>query len=319
MTSFPPEKPYELPVRFALINDLHTQFQNEVREHGGYRDAEARANWLFAQFEPGGSLSDLDFVQSAGDLVHGETLETIETELQGLAPRLQKFAMPFYPCCGNHEIKQSEGNAEYEAPYRKVYGEGAMDYSFPVGPLEVVVINNAGSFHVTLERRLERFKNLEALLSANPEKPKVLVCHIPLVPLRELDSLRPSFFWKTYRCLDLEILDLVDAYADRIPLVLSGHLHLTGRRLRRGVTHFVSAGLASIPHDFAIITLKPGVIEVETRSVPEELRRPETNIHGRPFHAVNYTDDGHPDHASYLRGRPEERKFSVPLSGVAQE
>lgn len=296
-------------VRLLLLNDLHFQTGNNP----GYPESGSRAEWLLSQVEPGGSLAGVDALLSLGDLIHGETLETIEIELSHLQERLKRITKPFYPCCGNHEIKQAEGDPQMEAPYRAFAGSRGMDYRFPLGPVDCVVLNNAGTFHLTTQRRKERAERLEAMLQAEPDRPKILVCHIPLVPLREPDTLRPSFYWRSYQCLESEILDIVDRFEDRIPLVLSGHLHLTGKVVRRSVTHFTCAGTASFPHHYTLLTIEKDQIHIEVRTLPAELHRPETNIHAPPFHSRDFTDLNHPTPLSYVEGLPEERQFSCPL------
>lgn len=313
MSIFPQDQEYTAPVRFVVFNDIHAQFARSNHQQSGYLGATERAEWLFSQLNPGGALEDVDFVLSAGDLIHGGNLESIAAEMDGLGERLSGLKLPFYPCCGNHEIIQAEGDPDHEAAYRKVFGAEAMDYSFVVGPVEIIVISNAGTGFVTRERREARFKNLERLLSANPALPKILVCHIPLVAMRELDVYRLSFSWRSYRCLELEILDLVEKFRKQVRLVLSGHIHLTGTCQRQGITHMTTSGLASYPHDFTVLTITDKTIEVKVLTVPENLQEPSTNLHGKPHHPLDYVDREHPDPGTYLRGLPGERSFSLEI------
>ena len=58
--------------------------------------------------------------------------------------------------------------------------------------------------------------------------------------------------------------------------------------------------------------------QLETRwlrvhSLPEELLTPQTNIHGRPRHKIDYTDSEHPTHESYIKGNPSERTRDMVL------
>ena len=131
--------------------------------------------------------------------------------------------------------------------------------------------------------------------------------------MRDRDVLHESFGFRSYRCLEVEILDLLDVYGADVQLVVSGHLHLTGMVNRRGVRHLVTAGTASFPHDYAVITVTNRRIEVEVRSLPKSLHEPASNIHGPPRYAKGYTDSKHKTHASYLRGLATERNFSIPL------
>lgn len=298
------------PVRFVLVNDWHAQLAPGATAPG-YPGANARVEWLLAQFASGGTLTEVDFVLSAGDLIHGEALPAISAEMTALHARVARLPMPFYPCCGNHEIREAEGEAAFEEPYRRVFGADKFDYVIPAGAAEIIVLNNAGSFHVTAPRREARYRALMRMLEARPEVPKLLVCHIPLVPVRERDALRASFGHLTYLSWEGELLDLLDAKGVNVKLVLSGHLHLTGAVERHGVKHAVVAGLASLPHDYAVVTVAERSIEVEVRSLPETLHRVETNIHGRPSFPRDPKDAIHPTMESYLRGNADERRFVV--------
>lgn len=299
-------------VRFAVFNDLHAQWAPGSTEPG-YPGANERADWLLAQVAPGGALADIDFVMAAGDLIHGENLGAITVEMEELRRHAAALPVPFFPCCGNHEIRESEGDAAYEEPYRRAFGPEAFDYVVPAGAAEIIVLNNGGTFHVTATRREARWDAFKRMLTARPEAPKILVCHVPLVPVRERDVLRESFGFRTFCTMEAELLDLLDVHGQAVRLVISGHLHLTGAVERRGVRHLSVTGTASWPHDYAVITVTPQAIGVEVRSLPEALHEPASNIHGPPRHAHVFTDTAHPTAADYLRGRPEERKFSLPL------
>jgi hypothetical protein len=300
------------PVRFAVINDLHAQFAPKPSVRG-YPGANGRAEWMLAQFARGGPLAGVDFVVGAGDLIHGENLASITAEMRALRRRLRAMAAPFHPCCGNHEIEQREGDADYERPYAEAYGEGKFDHAISTGAAEIIVLNNGGTFHVTAARREARAEVLTAMLKARPGVPKILVCHVPLVPVRDRDVLRASFGFRSYVNLENELLDILDAEGGDVRLVISGHLHLTGMAVRRGVRHLVTAGTASWPHDFALVTVTAKAIKVEVRNLPAALHEPASNIHGPPRHPMGFTDAEHRTHRAYLRGHAGERRFTIPL------
>lgn len=302
------------PIQFLVLNDLHLQVTPSASMATGYPGATARAEWLLAQCAKGGPLADIDFVLSAGDLIEGETLAAMDAELALLQSHLKKLTKPFYPCCGNHEIQEAEGDPKYEAPYVRAFGPKAFDYLIPAGAADLIVLNNAGSFHVTAARRKERHAALRQMLETRPKVPKILVCHIPLVAVRDEDALRASFGHVTYRSLEGELLDLLDSAGAAVRLVISGHQHLTGAVDRRGTRHCVVSGLASVPHDYAVVTVTSRAIAVEVRSVPGSLHDQTTNIHGRPSFPRDYTDAAHPTMSAYLRGNRGERKFTVPLA-----
>lgn len=299
-------------VRFALFNDLHAQWAPGATEPG-YPGANARADWMLAQVSPTGLLANMDFVVGGGDLIHGENLASITAEMTELKKRMARLPVPYYPCCGNHEIRQSEGNATYEKPYRQAFGPGMFDYTVPAGAAEIIVLNNAGTYHVTAARREERHDAFKRMLNSRPNVPKILVCHVPLVPVRDRDVLRESFGFRSYCALEGELLDLLDEHGASVRLVLSGHLHLTGMVERRGVRHLAVAGTASFPHDYAVVAVTSHDIKVQVRSLPRHLHNPATNLHGPPRYAQGYTDAAHLTARSYLRGSAAERRFSISL------
>lgn len=299
-------------VRFAVFNDLHAQLVPKPKE-AGYPGANGRAEWLRAQVAPGGDLADMDFIMGGGDLIHGENLTAITAEMAALKSWLGRLPVPFYPCCGNHEIRQAEGSRAYEAPYRRAFGSDRFDYAFPAGAAEIIVLNNAGTYHVTAARREARAVAFKRLLTARPGVPKILVCHVPLVPVRSRDVLRVSFGFCSFVALERELLDILDDYGADVRLVVSGHLHLTGAVSRRGVCHLVASGTASWPHDYAVVTVTQRTIRVELRSLPRRLHAPETNLHGRPRYARGFTDAKHGTPAAYVRGNRDERNFVLRL------
>jgi len=154
---------------------------------------------------------------------------------------------------------------------------------------------------------------LRSVLDTSTERPKIICCHIPLVPIRDEQVLRKSFGFSSYAAQDEHLLSLVDQHANSIVAVLSGHLHLTGVVLRNGVHHVSISGTASYPCDFASYDVFPDRLRLRAHTLPKELLTPETNIHGRPRHKIDYADDAHPTHASYLKGNLSERALDIAL------
>jgi hypothetical protein len=300
-------------VRFAVFNDAHAQFAPSEEMCPGYPGANERAEWFLSQVSPGGALGDVDFIMGAGDFIHGENLESIGIEMAALKQRLAKLPVPFYPCCGNHEVRQQEGDAAWEAPYAQAFGPDRFDYAILAGAAEIIVLNNAGTYHVSAARREARVKNFRRLLTARPGVPKIVVVHIPLLPVRDNAVLRESFGFLSYKTLEVELIDALEVEGRDVRLVISGHLHLTGMVQSGEVRQLVTSGLASFPHDYPVVTVKPGSIDVEVRTLPAELHELRTNLHGVPRYKKDYTDDAHPTAETYLRGNPAERNFSILL------
>jgi len=168
-----------------------------------------------------------------------------------LRPKLAQLQRPFHPVMGNHENVQREGNPEYEAAYVAAFGAERVNYTFLVGSMRFVVLNNSGA-PASNRQSAGRARNqwLRGVLESSSPTPVILCCHIPLVPVREEAVLKQSFGFGSYVAHDDELLELIDAHADRIVAVLSGHLHLTGVVQRHGVHHIVVSGPASYPCDF---------------------------------------------------------------------
>lgn len=296
--------------RFLQVNDLHYA----AASSRGYSGALQRIEWLFERIRSKDFFPPLDFVIGVGDLVHGGTLEAIRDEMPALKRKTDGLGVPFYPVIGNHENVQSEGDAVLEGPFREAFGPDRLNYSFTSHGIEFLVVNDSGTAcQRPKEVYAERLRRLETMLKANPRLPKVICCHIPLVPIREGAVLRKSFGFASYKVVEPEVLEAIEARGSGVRAVLSGHLHLTGRVRRNGIDHVSICGTASFPHDVALYSVYTGRIDVEVIRLRSDLLVPETNIHGFRRHRVDYADAAHPDYTRYLLGNPDERRWSIPL------
>ena len=161
--------------------------------------------------------------------------------------------------------------------------------------------------------RQARNEWLRGELERSPDMPTIILCHIPLVLLREEAVLAKSFGFRSYCDPDGETLKIVEAHADSVRAVVSGHLHLTGAVKHKDIWHVSVAGTASCPCDYALYTVFPDRIEVEVRQLPPDLVTPRTNIHGRPRHTEDFVDGSHRTPWEYVAGRADERSFTIPL------
>ena len=267
--------------RFLQINDLH--YAGPRQGDKGYLRANQRIDWLFDRIRARDFFPALDFVAVVGDFIHGGTIEQIEEEMPVMHAKLEGLGVPYYTAVGNHENIQSEGDAVREGPYRKAFGDGRFTYSFVHKGVEFVVLNNSGSAsRRPAEVYTERARRLSTLLSAHPELPKVLCCHIPLTVVREEPQLKTSFGFSSYKTAEPEILETVQGRGSNVRAVLSGHLHLTGAVTVGAVRHVSISGTASYPHDVALYTVYGDRMEAEVVRLPSDLLTPETNIHGAP-------------------------------------
>ena len=207
---------------------------------------------------------------------------------------------------GNHENVQRKGSPEYQAAFCEAFGEDRTNYTLKHKGLLFVMLNDSGA-PMSNSKEVGRQRNdwLRGVLEESAGVPKIICCHIPLIPIREEPVLTKSFGFISYAAKDPQLLSLVDEHAESIAAVLSGHLHLTGVVVRNGVHHISLSGTASYPCDFASFDVFADRIHLRVHSLPEELQTPDTNIHGRRRHKVDYTDATHSTAESYVRGNPE--------------
>ena len=256
----------------------------------------------------------VDFVIGVGDLIHGGSLERLAPDLEVLRGILKPLPCPFYPVIGNHEVVQQERSAQYLQPFIDSFGRERLDYTFIFKGILVVALNNSGAS--SSEAAAIRNAWLEKVFNENPQRPKILFCHIPLIPLRERDTLAKSFGFASYCDQDADTLKLVEQHADTLIAVLSGHLHLTGMKMRDGICHFSLSGTASYPSDgAAVFEVFRDRIEVHVKPLPEELAHATTSLHGRPRHQQDHVDAHHTSAEAYQCGLASERSFTLPLTG----
>ncbi|WP_043583598.1 metallophosphoesterase family protein [Geminisphaera colitermitum] len=305
--------------RFVFANDLH--MTHPFDQPGAYSGANQRAAWFMDTLCKGGFGAPFDFVLFGGDMVHGRTLEMLDMEVPAFARLTDRLPCKSYPCVGNHENIQCEADPVYEKAYRDQYGQNRAQYTFEHKGILFVVLNNSGEppsqarQKTQEELRRRRLQFAEEALSSHPGLPKIIVCHIPLVPMREAEVLEKSFRFTSWMAFDEPLLQLIEKHRDSVLAVLSGHLHLTGVVEKNGIKHIMPSGLASFPHDIAFFDVFDDRIDVRMVPVPEEMAKPyATNLHGKRRHGIDYTDATHPTHELYIAGNPDERAFSLPLA-----
>ncbi len=300
----------ETPVfRFLQWNDVHI----DQTQPPGYQLANEKMKYL-VQWANREDAPRADFVVGVGDMVHGGSLATLAPDTQLQKKLLANLKIPFYPVIGNHENVQREGSTEYQAAFCEAFGEDRTNYTLRHKGLLFVMLNDSGA-PMSNSKEVGRRRNdwLRRVLEKSPEDPKIVCCHIPLIPIREEPVLAKSFGFVSYAAKDPQLLGLIDEHADSIAAVLSGHLHLTGVVVRKGVHHISLSGTASYPCDFASFDVFPDRIRLRIHSLPKELQTPDTNIHGQHRHKVDYTDATHPTPESYVRGNPSERDVEIVL------
>lgn len=205
-----------------------------------------------------------------------------------------------------------EGNPACEAPYRAIFGGDRMDYVIPAGSTELIVLNNAGCFHVTPERREARYLFSGSGPAQPPRRPQDPGLPHPAHPAaRAPYILRESFGFLSWHNLEAELLDRLDASGPSVKFVISGHLHLTGMVMRRGIAHLATAGTASFPHDIAVVDVRDNRIDVEVIALPVDLHEP-ADQSPRPPALPTRLHRPRPSRPPHLPPRhPLRRRFSV--------
>jgi hypothetical protein len=298
-------------LRFVQINDLHVQAPDAPEAiRTRYLKSNDKARWVIDEINRGPRP---DFVLGIGDLIHGVVLEQLPRDMAVFQEIAAALRVPFYPGLGNHEVVQRQGDPRFEKAYRDVYGDDRVNYTFEGGGLRFIMLNNSGASGIPPAVAKARNDWLRGVLESNRHQPKIVCCHIPLVPVREEAVLKESFGFSTYIAHDAELLAQVDEHAESIVAVLSGHLHLTGFVERKGVHHISIAGTASYPSDYARFELFSDRLIMQVCQLPGELARATPSIHGSPRHPQNFTDAMHKTAELYQAGRSEERSLTLRL------
>ena len=174
--------------RFLQVNDLHIQHEGK-----GYKDANLRASWLFDALKAGKAFPKPDFILGIGDIVCGESIEGITKDFDYLRDTyLKDLSIPFHHIMGNHECKQNEGNPVFEAPFIAANGADRLNFSFEYKGIAFIAFNNAGTYCIPEKQELARKETLQKLLDKHPSLPKIVCCHIPIIPLREESVLKDA-------------------------------------------------------------------------------------------------------------------------------
>lgn len=302
-------------LRFIQVNDLHIQAPPQpdgMSKPEGYALANDKARWLVDAINRGRIADRPDFVVGVGDLIHGERIDRLGPDLMQAKTILGRLNVPFHPVVGNHENIQQERSPKHMHAYIDAFGADRVEYAFVRKGVLFVALDNSGapSPHAAIPRNAW----LEEVLAEHASLPKIILCHIPLTPVRDADVLARSFGFPSDHDRDGGTLALVEKHAGTVIAVLSGHLHLTGMKSRAGICHFSLSGSASYPSDgAAVFEVFPDRVTVAVRQLPGELARAAPSIHGRPRHGQDFVDADHASGEAYQAGAAGERTFTIPL------
>lgn len=299
-------------LRVLQINDLHVS--------SGPQDPEgARAKFLalLEGLETEQLAPRPDLILVLGDLVQ----DPDEALLREVVEPLRRLAgVAVLPVPGNHDL----GSPHVECrPWEAVFGTGSLNYEFETHGVLFIVLNNAfGDTEPAEGARKRRNRWLEQVLQQHPGVPKVIACHVPLVPMREPQVLRDSFAFPTWvnQDPDKRLLGILSAHADSIVAVLSAHLHLTSHVFAEGLNFIVPSGLSSWPCHATSYEFFPDRVHVRMIGPGEPIASSgflacplHNGIHDRHGRTVEFTDGEHPTFATYLAGTPEEQDFYLPM------
>ncbi len=301
--------------RFFLWNDMHIRSPKVSGRPVGYPFVNEKALWALECALGRHGFEQPDFVLSAGDIIDGEIPDYNEDFAFLKEFVLDQLTVPFLPCVGNHENGQGEGISELNLAYDRWFGKEWHNYVFTICGIGFIVVDTSGAHRLPDEVTGQRNAFVKRAFEFLADMPIIVVTHVPLLPMRNEGVLKASFGFESWKVRDGEFLRIVECKSERVIAVLCGHLHLTAVRWNKGIAHICPAGTAGYPADFASFDVYPDRIQMRMHSAPKQWLDIKGNIHGKPRHKVDYTDDEHPDHERYLWGNSYERELTIRLEG----
>ncbi len=291
---------------FVQWNDMHVQAATP-RE---FRLANEKMDYLVESLNAAANFPTPDFVVAVGDMVNGKTADVLNADFAVLKQKLAPLTVPFYPVMGNHENCQGEGNPASEAAYVAAFGDDRINYTFRQHGLEFVVLNDSGAPASNAQGAGKARRDwLRGVLDGSPGVQKIILCHVPLVPVRDVAAIQQAWYPgdTSYIAQDNEMLQIVKDHSNEVVAVLSAHDHLTGVTQFNGISQIVVSGSASYPCDYARYQVFTDRIHVEIHSLPTALLTPDTDIWG------SANDAAHTTHHAFIAGNPAERSFDILL------
>ena len=299
---------------FVQLTDMHL---NRPGDFGGYEKTTPKVKHVIDVINEEKNFPMPDFVILTGDTIHGGKLECLLPQCKFAKEMLSTLRCPYYTVIGNHEVVQREGDPDYQGPYEQVFGKDRVNYDFTHKGFHFVCLNNSNGHGDetgkepirTVTRKRNRW--LAQTLQKHPQMPKIIACHIPMVPLRDEPVLKKSFGFSTYKMIGSGTWDIIRANNKTVVAVIHGHLHLTGVVIEDGIYHISPAGTASYPCHWAHYTVYRDRIDVRMYQVAKDLVTPAMNIHGIPRYKHGFTDSTHKTAEEYVCGTKAEQQFTI--------
>ena len=301
---------------FVQVNDTHIHMPD--RKSPPYEKDNEKLRHLIDTINKQEKFKLPDFVMLVGDIIHGESLEWFLPECRLAKQMLDALQCPYYTLIGNHEVKQQEGDPQFQGPYEQVFGANRVNYHFVHKGILFVCLNNSGARGYGDRVSEQRNEMLSDVLRTHADMPKIIACHIPMVSLREEQVLRESFGFPTYKMLDDVTWNIVRKERESVIAVLNGHVHLTSAVKVDDIMHISTSGLASYPCDYAHYTVYHDHIDVVMHQLGKDFITPRTNLHGKPRYEYGFTDRDHRTPEEYVAGTKGERRLTIQLSAKKQ-
>ncbi len=209
---------------------------------------------------------------------------------------LQRLAMPSYVVLGNHDLLRERPASVTYSGVQRLDRPEVLDYygraGFPNGLSRYTAELDAGVVLIVLDSN----RSIEELASTNEPLTRqedgwigaqqlawlegvlqqvTSAGRLPLVALHhalleQSPAERPGHLlqsaFRQWRLIDAPaLLEILARF--RVPLALSGHLHVQSVNLERGVHNLITSSSVSYPHAWRMLTIAEGMIHIDSHRI----------------------------------------------------
>lgn len=293
-------------MRFVQFNDSHVSFDHKDT----YKQAAMRLSSIISHIARQRDHPAPDFALAVGDMGNGSPGIKVKPDNTAVARILRDFPWPMMSTPGNHDYLPDKGKS-----YGNEFGQDLTTYVVQYRGLLFVMINNSDGESAGTEVAELRNAEVKRILDKHRDVPKLIICHIPLIPFRDPDVLEMGTKHKNnFLRGGTELLDIIEAHNDTVIAVLNGHVHLTGRVYKNGIEHISVSGTAPFPCDYGEYAVYPDRIHVKMRmwgSMKDQWTMGDDHMKNKQRNR----DSTHASHIEYVVGRQDEREFDILLEG----